>query len=134
MIDFISDAHLLESQAKTMAAAAKVFKAKDPKDRPYETELVEQEEDGLVVKGTHRRSGLAREHRLPQGAVRVDSAYSELVEAYAKVASGHGRAAVRRRSGREGGGGGSFFAELRREVLELAREGVHLRASRGSAR
>jgi DNA gyrase subunit B len=64
VIDFISESHLLESQAKTMAEAAKVFRAKDPKDRPYITELVKQDKNALVVKGTHRRTGLAREHRM----------------------------------------------------------------------
>ena len=105
VIDFISESHLLESQAKTMAAAAKVFKAKDPKDRPYITELVKQDKDALVVKGTHRRTGLAREHRMRK----------ELFERQRLRAADRGpreaaragrRAAVRRRSGREGGAGG----------------------------
>src|SRR5919204_592266 len=41
-IDFISDAQLVGSGAKTMAAAAKLLKAKDAADAPYETKLLEQ--------------------------------------------------------------------------------------------
>ena len=41
VIDFIAESHLLESQAKTMPAAAKLFQAKDPKDRAYVTKLSE---------------------------------------------------------------------------------------------
>ena len=70
-IDFISDAQLLQSGAKTMAAAAKLFKARDPKDRPYETKLLEQKTTGLLVKGIHRRSGLAQRPQAAQGAVRL---------------------------------------------------------------
>src|SRR4029079_12550585 len=63
-IDFISDAQLLQAGAKTMAAAAKLFKARDPSDRRYETKLLDQKTTGLLVKGIHRRSGLAIEHKL----------------------------------------------------------------------
>src|SRR3954471_13466202 len=65
-IDFVSDAQLVGSGAKTMSAAAKLFKARDPKDAPYETKMLEQKTTGLLVKGTHRRSGLARDHKLPK--------------------------------------------------------------------
>ncbi|MDX6605991.1 MAG: gyrase subunit [Solirubrobacterales bacterium] len=129
VIDFISESHLLESQAKTMPAAAKVFKAKDPTDRPYITALVKQDKGALVVKGTHRRTGLAREHRMPRELF-DDNAYAQLIEAHAKLRELVGEPPFVVALGEKEGEAGSF-AELRRTVLELAREGVQLQRFKG---
>jgi len=128
-IDFISDAQLLQSGAKTMAAAAKLFKTRDPKDTPYETKLVGQKTTGLVVRGTHRRSGLAREHNLPK-ALFESQPYKELVDAYAKVVSVMGKPPFVISLG-ERDGEAENFSELRREILELARHGVTLSRFKG---
>jgi DNA gyrase subunit B len=128
-IDFISDAQLVGSGAKTMAAAAKLFKARDPKDAPYETKLVDQKATGLVVKGTHRRSGLAREHKLPK-ALFESQPYKELVDAYSKVVSVMGQPPFTVTLG-EREAEAESFSELRREVLELARHGVTLSRFKG---
>jgi DNA gyrase subunit B len=128
-IDFISDAQLLQSGAKTMAAAAKLFKARDPKDRPYETKLLEQKTTGLVVKGIHRRSGLARAHKLPK-ALFDSQPYKELVDAYAKVVGVMGKPPFVITLG-EREAEAESFTELRREILELARHGVTLSRFKG---
>ncbi len=128
-IDFISDAQLLQSGAKTMAAAAKLFKARDPKDRPYETKLLEQKTTGLVVKGIHRRSGLAIEHKLSK-AMFDSQPYKELVDAYAKVVSVMGKPPFVVSLGEKEAEAESF-SELRREILELARQGVTLSRFKG---
>jgi DNA gyrase subunit B len=129
VIDFISESHLLESQAKTMAAAAKVFKAKDPKDRPYITALVKQDRAALLVKGTHRRTGLAREHRMRKELF-DDNAYAQLIEAHAKLRELVGEPPFVVVLGEKEGEADSF-AGLRRKVLELAREGVQLQRFKG---
>jgi DNA gyrase subunit B len=129
VIDFIAESHLLESQAKTMAEAAKVFKSKDPEDRPYITNLVKQDKSALVVKGTHRRTGLAREHRMRKELF-DDNAYAELIEAHAKLRELVGEPPFVVSLGEKEGEAGSF-AELRRTVLELAREGVQLQRFKG---
>ena len=128
-IDFISDAHLVGSGAKTMAAAAKMFKARDPKDAPYETKLLDQKTTGLLVKGTHRRSGLAREHKLPK-TLFESQAYKELVDAYSKVISVMGTPPFTITLG-EREAEAESFSELRREVLDLARHGVTLSRFKG---
>jgi DNA gyrase subunit B len=128
-IDFISDAQLVGSGAKTMAAAAKLFKARDPKDAPYETKLLEQKTTGLLVKGTHRRSGLAREHKLPK-ALFESQPYKELVDAYSKVVGVMGTPPFTITLG-EREAEAESFSELRREVLELARHGVTLSRFKG---
>jgi DNA gyrase subunit B len=129
VIDFIAESHLLESQAKTMAEAAKVFKSKDPEDRPYITNLVKQDKSALVVKGTHRRTGLAREHRMRKELF-DDNAYAELIKAHGKLRELVGEPPFVVSLGEKEGEAGSF-AELRRTVLELAREGVQLQRFKG---
>ena len=128
-IDFISDAQLVGSGAKTMAAAAKLFKARDPKDAPYETKLLEQKTTGLRVKGTHRRSGLAREHKLPK-ALFESQPFKELVDAYAKVVSVMGKPPFVITLG-EREAEAESFAELRHAILDLARHGITLSRFKG---
>ena len=127
--DFIAESHLLESQAKTMPAAAKLFQAKDPKDRAYVTELRSSGKDALVVKGTHRRSGLAREHKMPKKLF-DSNAYSELIGAYGKLTEVVGNSPFVLALGEKEIEADSFGG-LRRAVLELAREGVQLQRFKG---
>jgi DNA gyrase subunit B len=128
-IDFISDAQLLQAEARTMAAAAKLFKARDPKDRPYETKLLEQKTTGLRVKGIHRRSGLARDHKLPK-ALFDSQPYKELIDAYAKVVGVMGKPPFVVTLG-EREAEAESFSELRRQILELARHGITLSRFKG---
>jgi DNA gyrase subunit B len=129
VIDFIAESHLLQSAARTMPAAIKLFKARDPKDRAYTTELVSSDRAGLVVKGTHRRTGLARQHRMPKEL--FDSqAYTELIEAHAKLTAQVGEPPFVVSLGDKEAPADSF-GELRRKVLELAREGVQLQRFKG---
>jgi DNA gyrase subunit B len=130
-IDFIAESHLLEAKAKTMAAAAKLFRAKDPKDRAYETKLVKANKESVEVKGTHRRSGLARDHKLPKKLFE-STAYKELVDTHAKLVTLVGEPPFRvTMEGSEKDGEASSFAELRREVLDLARQGIQLQRFKG---
>ena len=112
-----------------MAAAAKLFKARDPKDAAYETKLLDQKTTGLVVKGIHRRSGLAIEHKLPK-ALFESQPYKELVDAYAKVVGVMGKPPFTITLGEQEAEAESF-SELRREILELARHGVTLSRFKG---
>ena len=128
-IDFVADSHLLPSGAKTMAAASKLFKARDPKDRAYETKLLASGNGKLVVKGTHRRSGLARDHDLPK-ALFDSTAYKELVDAHAKLVAQVGEPPFMVTLGDKEEGASSFEA-LRRTVLELARQGISLSRFKG---
>ncbi len=128
-IDFISDAQLLQTGAKTMAAAAKLFKTRNLKDAAYETKLLDQKTTGLIVKGIHRRSGLAIEHKLSK-AMFDSQPYKELVDAYGKVVSEMGKPPFVVSLGEKEAEAESF-SELRREILELARHGVTLSRFKG---
>jgi DNA gyrase subunit B len=128
-IDFIAHSQLLQEQVKTMAAAQKLFKAKDAPEHPYETELLSAGKGELKVKGIHRRSGLAKVHTLPKALFEA-TAYRELVDAHAKLVAQVGEApyvvAIEEREEEA-----ESFAELRVKVLELARQGFQLSRFKG---
>ncbi|MDX6616455.1 MAG: gyrase subunit [Solirubrobacterales bacterium] len=128
-IDFIGHSQLLQKGVKTLAAAEKLFKARDPKDHPYETQMVKKTKDAIVVKGIQRRSGLAKEHTLPK-AMFESNAYKELVEAHSKLVAQVGEApfvvALEEREEEA-----DTFAELRFKVMELARQGIQLSRFKG---
>jgi DNA gyrase subunit B len=130
-IEFIAESNLLETKVKTMAAAAKLFRAKDAKERAYETKLVKAYKESIEVTGIHRRSGLARQHKLPK-ALFESTAYKELVDAYAKLVTQVGQPPFEvTMSESEKEGQAETFAELRHEVLELARQGIDLQRFKG---
>ncbi len=128
-IDFIAQSQLLQRSVKTMAAAQKQFKAKDPKDALYDTEAIKATKDALIVKGIHRRSGLAREYTLPKELFE-SNAYKELVDAHTKLVEQVGEApfvvALEEREEEA-----ETFGEVRVKVLELARQGITLSRFKG---
>jgi DNA gyrase subunit B len=128
-IDFVTESQLLDSGAGTMAAAKKLFTAKDPKEQPYETQLMDGTGQGLVVKATHRRSGLARSHSLP-AAMFASNAYKELVKVHAQLVADVGQPPFVIVLGAKEAEADSFGG-LRRAVLDLAREGVQLQRFKG---
>ena len=138
-IDFVAESHLLPSGAKTMAAASKLFKAKDPKDRAYETKLLASGNGKLRRQGHPPPQRPRPRPRAAQGAVRVDRLQG--AGRRPREAGDHGRrAAVHghpRRQGREGRPRGRR-GQLRRAAPRGARAGPPghpaLRASRASAR
>jgi DNA gyrase subunit B len=130
-IDFIASSQLLEAKAKTMASAAKLFRAKDPADRAYETKLVKAHKESLDVRGTHRRSGLARDHKLPKDLFE-STAYKELIDAHAKLVTQVGEAPFTvTMDGSDAEAEAADFSELRRVVLELARKGIEPQRFKG---
>jgi DNA gyrase subunit B len=130
-IDFITESQLLETKAKTMAAAAKLFRAKDAKELAYETKLVKSHKESLDVTGIHRRSGLARAHKLPKKLFE-STAYKELVDAHAKLVTQVGGAPFTvTRVDAETEAEAANFTELRRAVLDLARKGIEPQRFKG---
>src|SRR5262249_7502453 len=83
----------------------------------------------LLVKGIHRHSGLARDHKLPKELFE-SQAYKELVDAYAKVIAVMGRPPFAIKLGDKDAEAESF-TELRRHILELARKGTDVSRFKG---
>jgi DNA gyrase subunit B len=126
---FLGESGILEAGAATLAAAKKLVQGKDSEAASFETELLDSSKEELLVRATHRRTGLARSHRLP-ATLFVSNEYRKLAEVdenlrrqvgpppFGVSLRGKQRAAT-------------SFALLRRSILSLAKEGVALQRFKG---
>jgi len=128
-VRFLEESSLLDEEVATLAAARKVLSAKATEEQPFETELVDDSDAGLVVKAIERKSGLARTHRLPRELFEHHD-YRKFAEVHAALLKQAGRAPFEvRYSGRTSTA--LSFQALRPAVLELARHGVQLTRFKG---
>jgi DNA gyrase subunit B len=128
-VDFLRESQLLDAGAATLSGARKLIEAKDPPEEPFETELVEASRKELSVKATHRKSGLARTHRLPAELFSSND-YRKLVEVHGNLLKQVGRPPFEVTLG-ERTQEAISFNDLRRAVLELARRGISLQRFKG---
>ena len=128
-IEFLGESQLLDAGAATLAGARKLIEAKDPPEEPFETELVKASKEGLSVKATHRKSGLARTHRLSADLFKSND-YRKLVEVHGNLLKQVGRPPFQVTLGDRTEEAISF-SDLRRAVLELARRGISLQRFKG---
>jgi DNA gyrase subunit B len=128
-VRFLEESSLLDEEVATLAGARKVLGAKAAEGEPFETEIVEDSDAGLVVKAIERKSGLARTHRLPRELFEHYD-YRKFAEVHAALLKQVGRAPFEVRfSGRTAEA--LSFQALRPAVLELARHGVQLTRFKG---
>jgi DNA gyrase subunit B len=128
-VRFLEESSLLDEEAATLASARKVLSAKHAEGEPFETEVVEDTDEGLAVKAVELKSGLARTHRLPRELFEHHD-YRKFAEVHAALLNQVGRAPFEvRYSGRTKEA--LSFQALRPAVLELARHGVQLTRFKG---
>jgi DNA gyrase subunit B len=128
-VEFLGESQLLDSGAATLARARKLIEAEDPTEEPFVTELVKGSKEELIVKATHRRSGLARTHRL-SAELFGSNDYRKLVEVHDNLLKLVGRPPFEVTLGSKKVEAISF-GELRRAVLDLAKHGVALQRFKG---
>jgi DNA gyrase subunit B len=128
-VRFLEESSLLDEEVATLAGARKVLSAKTAEGEPFDTEIVEDSDAGLVVKAIERKSGLARTHRLPRELFDHHD-YRKFAEVHAALLKQVGRPPFTVRLGGRSAEALSFQA-LRGAVLELARHGVQLTRFKG---
>ena len=129
VVRFLEESSLLDEQVATVSAARDLLqKGGDPKE-PFETEVLEANEDLVVVKAIERKSGLARTHRLP-ATLFAHHDYRKFAEVHAALLKQVGRPPFEVKRGEKRNVALSFEA-LRGAVLELARQGVQLTRFKG---
>ncbi|HYU60855.1 MAG TPA: DNA topoisomerase (ATP-hydrolyzing) subunit B [Solirubrobacterales bacterium] len=128
-IAFLSESQVLDAGAATLAGVKKLVESEDPPEEPFETELVEATKDELIVKAVHRRTGLARTHRLP-AQLFASNDYRKLVEVHGELLNQVGRppftVTLDSKSKQA-----EAFGGLHHAVLDLARQGVTLQRFKG---
>ncbi|HEU4905156.1 MAG TPA: toprim domain-containing protein, partial [Solirubrobacterales bacterium] len=128
-VRFLEESSLLDEEAATLASARKVLGSPAGENEPFDTEIVQDSDEGLVVKALERKSGLARTHRLPRTLFEHHD-YRKFTEVHAALLKQVGRPPFEVRFGGRSKEALSFAA-LRPAVIELARHGVQLTRFKG---
>jgi DNA gyrase subunit B len=128
-ISFLEESQILDEGVETVEQLLDLVRRPAPEGEPYETELLSQGEEEIVVRSMQRKSGLARTHHLKRALVegheyrqflRVHRALIELAGTppFQVKLSEHEAEAL-------------SFEELRRCVLDVAQRGVKLQRFKG---
>ncbi len=129
VVRFLVESQILDEGAASLAGARKLLAAPDPEGEPFDTEILSESDDGIEVRAVHRSDGLARTYFL-SAALFASSDYRHLVEVHQDLLSQVGRPPFTLAVGDKSRVVESF-GELRRAVLELARQGVTLQRFKG---
>jgi DNA gyrase subunit B len=129
VVAFLAESQILDAGAASLAGVRELIEAADPESEPFETELVSGSGDELLVKATHRRSGLAKFLTLTAGM--FESAdYRKLVELHADLLKQVGQPPfdlLLKKKTRVA----ESFSEMRRCVVDMAKDGVTLQRFKG---
>jgi DNA gyrase subunit B len=128
-VRFLEESSLLDEGIATLKAAATLLAKKAPEGEPFDTEVLAQDDELLVVKATERKTGLARTHRLP-ATLFGHHDYRKFAEVHGALLKQVGRPPFEIRLGDRRNVALSFQA-LRGAVLELARKGVDVQRFKG---
>jgi DNA gyrase subunit B len=129
LVRFLEESQLLDQEVATLAGARKELSGKAPEKEPYETEIVKDGKTELTVKAIHRKSGLARTHRLPEALFKHPE-YRKFVEVHATLLKQVGRPPFEVTLGAKTEEALSFV-DLHRAVLDLAKQGINFSRYKG---
>jgi DNA gyrase subunit B len=129
LVRFLEESSLLDERTATLKAAGTLLAKTPPEDEPFDTEVVQQDDELLIVKATERKTGLARTHRLP-AALFSHHDYRKFAEVHEALLKQVGRPPFEIEFNGRRNVALSFEA-LRGAVLELARHGVQLTRFKG---
>jgi DNA gyrase subunit B len=128
-IQFLEESALLDEGAADAGAVIKLLKGKDPEGEPYETELVSEDEQQIVVHVVERKTGTAKTYRIGR-ALFATPEYQGFVKIHKELDDLAGTPPFRVVLGKKDGDALSF-EELRSKVLEICRDGVPLQRFKG---
>ncbi len=128
-ITFLEESTILDEGAANDEAVVKVLEKTTPEGEPYEATLIEQDAVQLVIRAVERASGLARTLRLPRSLFSTD-AYKGFARVHGELRELAGTPPFDVRLGKKSDRALSF-EDLRRAVLDVAKEGVSLQRFKG---
>jgi DNA gyrase subunit B len=129
LVRFLEESQILDEEVASIAGARKVLGRKAHPEEPFETEVVEDSKDALLVKATHRKSGLARTHRLTADLFKHHD-YRKFAEVHAVLLKQLGRPPFKvALNGKEDEA--VSFVDLHRAVMDLAKQGAQLTRFKG---
>ncbi len=129
LVRFLGESEILDRGVASLDGVKKLIAAGADESQPFETEISSESGDGILVRAVHRRDGLARSYELSKDLFESHD-YRRLVESHAELLKQVGRPSFRIELDRKDRVADSF-EELRRMVLELARQGVTMQRFKG---
>jgi DNA gyrase subunit B len=128
-ITFLEESSILDAGLTDPEAVIDLLKADDPEGEPYETELVAEDPVELIARVVERKTGTAATYRLRR-AMFAKPEYERFVKIHKELEELAGTppfdVVLGKREARA-----LSFEELRRKVLEVARDGVPLQRFKG---
>jgi DNA gyrase subunit B len=128
-VHFLEVTHLLDEGVTDPDAAAKLLDGKTPEGEPYDVELVSRDDKQLIVKTIERKTGSASSHRL-RPEMFGTSEYRNFVRVHGELKELAGTPPFKVVLGKKDDEAESF-EDLRRAVLDVAREGVNMQRFKG---
>jgi DNA gyrase subunit B len=128
-VRFLEESSLLDEEVATLDGARKVLSREAEESEPFDTEIVEDSDEALVVKAIERKSGLAKSHRLPRELFEYHD-YRRFAEVHMALLKQVGRPPFEVRLGGRSAEALSFQT-LRAAVLEVARHGAQITRFKG---
>jgi DNA gyrase subunit B len=128
-ITFLEESSILDQGLTDPEAVIALLQGDDPEGEPYETELVSEDPTELVARVVERRTGTAATYRLKRGMFSRPE-YASFVKVHKDLEAIAGTPPFDIVLGKRDARALSF-EELRRKVLEVARDGVPLQRFKG---
>jgi DNA gyrase subunit B len=128
-ITFLEESSILDEGLTDADAVVELLKGDDPEGEPYRTELVSEDPMEVVARVVERKTGTAQTYRLSR-AMFARPEYAGFIRVHKELEALAGTPPFRIALGKRDAEALSF-EELRRKVLEVARDGVPLQRFKG---
>ncbi len=128
-ITFLEESQILDAGATDVEAVEALIKGEAPQGEPYETELVSEDSSELVVRVVERRTGSAATYKLRRDMF-ARPEYASFLGVHKALEALVGTPPFDVRLGRKEQAALSF-EELRKKLLDVAREGVGVQRFKG---
>jgi DNA gyrase subunit B len=129
LVRFLGESEILDRGVVSLAEVKDVLNGDAGEAEPFDTEIVSESGDGVLVRAVHRRDGLAKTFELSSTLFESHD-YRRLIASHAELLSQVGRPPFKLALDQKAKTAESF-AELRRMVMELARHGVTMQRFKG---
>jgi DNA gyrase subunit B len=129
LVRFLGESEILDRGVTSLAEVKEVLNGDAGEVEPFDTEIVSESGDEILVRAIHRRDGLAKAFEL-SAALFESNDYRRLIASHAELLSQVGQPPFQLSLDQKERTAESF-AELRRMVMELSRLGVTMQRFKG---
>jgi DNA gyrase subunit B len=129
LVTFLEESQILDASVEDDVKAIDILRAEVPAGEPYDTEVVRESETEILVKVVERRTGSASTRAIPRSLFTADE-YRRFVRVHQELRELAGTPPFKVSLGKKEDEALSF-EDLRRAVLDVAKEGVQLQRFKG---